>query len=214
MAPNTSHPVSATRLASLHFDQHRGYLAGAFSPTITDVAQRRPSLLQPRRTGNMMLWRLRLRSASHVAPTACTPTCTTCWSTIRLSLGSMESPRDSAKSHPKFNCFDAGRGTGRHAAAFAARGYLLTLVDASPELLALAKRRCPSAPAHLEDLCTTTTSTRHDAVTGRGVLNDAGWGAAIRRSSSCGATPGMSSSRSQTTKFRSLASWPQYLGKA
>lgn len=52
----------------------------------------------------MMLWRLRLRSASHVAPTACTPTCTTCWSTTWLSLGSMESPRDSAKSHHQSNC--------------------------------------------------------------------------------------------------------------
>lgn len=67
---------------------------------------------------------------------------------------------------------DAGCGTGRHAAAFAARGFLVTLADASPELLALAQQRCPRSPALLVDLCTLTESSRFDVITCRGVLND------------------------------------------
>lgn len=48
----------------------------------------------------------------------------------------------------------------------------MTLLDASPDLLALAARRCPTSPAWLEDLCTFATEQRFDAVTCRGVLND------------------------------------------
>ncbi len=40
---------------------------------------------------------------------------------------------------------DAGCGTGRHAAAFAALGHQVTLLDASAELLAVASARCPAA---------------------------------------------------------------------
>lgn len=67
---------------------------------------------------------------------------------------------------------DAGCGTGRHAAAFAAHGFSVTLVDASPELLALAQRRCPRSRALLVDLCRLAEPLRFDVVACRGVLND------------------------------------------
>ena len=67
---------------------------------------------------------------------------------------------------------DAGCGTGRHAAAFAARGYTVTLADASPDLLAVARRRCPTSSARLIDLCTMAAPPHYDLITCRGVLND------------------------------------------
>jgi len=67
---------------------------------------------------------------------------------------------------------DAGCGTGRHAAALIAKGHRVDVVDASPQLLALAARRCPSARAFLGDLCEMTPASGYDAVTCRGVLND------------------------------------------
>ena len=67
---------------------------------------------------------------------------------------------------------DAGCGTGRHAASFAARGFSVTLADASPELLALAQRRCPGSAALRVDLCELAESSRFDVITCRGVLND------------------------------------------
>lgn len=67
---------------------------------------------------------------------------------------------------------DAGCGTGRHAAAFAARGFSMTLADASPELLALAQQRCPTSPALLVDLCKLAEAPRFDVIACRGVLND------------------------------------------
>lgn len=67
---------------------------------------------------------------------------------------------------------DAGCGTGRHAAAFAARGYLVTLADASPDLLAIARRRCPTSPVRLIDLCTMAAPPHYGVITCRGVLND------------------------------------------
>ena len=68
---------------------------------------------------------------------------------------------------------DAGCGTGRHAAALAAaRGFSVTLADASSELLALAQQRCPTSPALLVDLCKLAESSRFDVIACRGVLND------------------------------------------
>ncbi len=67
---------------------------------------------------------------------------------------------------------DAGCGTGRHAAALAAKGYHVDLADASPALLALAVRRNPVARALEVDLCTMTLDPIYHAVMCRGVLND------------------------------------------
>ncbi|WP_380171452.1 class I SAM-dependent DNA methyltransferase [Kineococcus sp. DHX-1] len=67
---------------------------------------------------------------------------------------------------------DAGCGTGRHAAAFAALGHQVTLLDASAELLAVASARCPGSPAHLDDLRDPEVPGPFDVLTCRGVLND------------------------------------------
>lgn len=67
---------------------------------------------------------------------------------------------------------DAGCGTGRHAAALIARGHQVDLVDASAQLLAIARTRCPTAAASLADLCTLDAEPSYEAVTCRGVLND------------------------------------------
>lgn len=73
---------------------------------------------------------------------------------------------------PSAAVLDAGCGTGRHAAGLIARGHRVDLVDASPELLSLAVRRCPASRAVRADLCTMTARPEYDAVTCRGVLND------------------------------------------
>jgi SAM-dependent methyltransferase len=67
---------------------------------------------------------------------------------------------------------DAGCGTGRHAAALAAKGHHVDLADASEQLLAQAASRNPAALAMRVDLCALTVSGRYQAVTCRGVLND------------------------------------------
>lgn len=67
---------------------------------------------------------------------------------------------------------DAGCGTGRYAAALAAKGHRVDLADASARLLAQAASRTPSARALCVDLCTFVTGTAYQAVTCRGVLND------------------------------------------
>lgn len=77
-----------------------------------------------------------------------------------------------AKPPSLVELLDAGCGTGRYAAAFAARGYLVTLADASPDLLAVARRRCTTSPARLIDLCTMAAPPQYDVITCRGVLND------------------------------------------
>jgi SAM-dependent methyltransferase len=67
---------------------------------------------------------------------------------------------------------DAGCGTGRHAAALMARGHRVTLLDASPRLLAIARTRCPDSPAHQADICAPNLPETFDAIMCRGVLND------------------------------------------
>lgn len=67
---------------------------------------------------------------------------------------------------------DAGCGTGRHAAALIEHGHEVTLLDASAELLAIARKRCPEAPALVADLCDPAITGPFDAVIARGVLND------------------------------------------
>lgn len=73
---------------------------------------------------------------------------------------------------PSALVLDAGCGTGRHAAALAARGHRVDLADASAELLAQAASRNPSARALHVDRCTFTTEAAYQAVMYRGVLND------------------------------------------
>jgi SAM-dependent methyltransferase len=67
---------------------------------------------------------------------------------------------------------DAGCGTGRHAAALAALGHAVTLVDYSPELLARGRERLPFARSELADLRHLQLGERFDLVTSRGVAND------------------------------------------
>lgn len=73
---------------------------------------------------------------------------------------------------PSAVVLDAGCGTGRHAAALAAKGHHVDLADASERLLAQATSRNPSALALHVDLCALTVSMTYQAVTCRGVLND------------------------------------------
>jgi SAM-dependent methyltransferase len=76
---------------------------------------------------------------------------------------------------PGADLLDAGCGTGRYAAELARRGYVVQGVDASPDLIAEARRIPASEPRALSfsvgDL-TTLTSDRCDAILCRGVLND------------------------------------------
>ncbi len=67
---------------------------------------------------------------------------------------------------------DAGCGTGRHAAALIERGHQVVLLDASAALLRIARRRCPTAPALVSDLCEPALRGPVDGVIARGVLND------------------------------------------
>ncbi|GAA5010333.1 methyltransferase domain-containing protein [Actinopolymorpha pittospori] len=73
---------------------------------------------------------------------------------------------------PRAAVLDAGCGTGRHAAALAARGHEVDLADASKELLRQAALRCPSARALHVDLCSFRPESLYQAVVCRGVLND------------------------------------------
>ncbi len=61
---------------------------------------------------------------------------------------------------------------GRYAYAFSRLGHRVTLLDASPNLLAIAARRCPSSPAYQDDICAPEISGPIDAIACRGVLND------------------------------------------
>jgi len=54
---------------------------------------------------------------------------------------------------------DAGCGTGRHARGLIDRGHRVTLMDASERLLAVARGRCPGAPAR-----STPTSARRESL--------------------------------------------------
>ncbi|MBF5080775.1 class I SAM-dependent methyltransferase [Quadrisphaera sp. INWT6] len=58
---------------------------------------------------------------------------------------------------------DAGCGTGRHAAALVDLGYQVSLLDAAPQLLAIASGRCPGAPVRCEDLTTLRPPPLYDA---------------------------------------------------
>lgn len=73
---------------------------------------------------------------------------------------------------PSAVVLDAGCGTGRQAAALAAKGHRVDLADASLSLLAQATSRNPAALALHVDLCLLSVSTPYQAVTCRGVLND------------------------------------------
>lgn len=77
-----------------------------------------------------------------------------------------------ARGRPSAMVLDAGCGTGRHAAALAAKGHHVDLADASGQLLAQAAARNPSVRILHGDLCTLASSVTYQAVTCRGVLND------------------------------------------
>jgi SAM-dependent methyltransferase len=75
---------------------------------------------------------------------------------------------------PDARVLDAGCGTGRYAVELAQRGFRVTGLDASDDLLAVARRR-PGATAVaflLADLTSPPPQPPHDAVLCRGVLND------------------------------------------
>lgn len=73
---------------------------------------------------------------------------------------------------PPAHIYDAGCGTGRHAAALLARGHDVELADTSPDLLRVAARRCPGATTHLADIRRLPPDPRFDAVTCPGALDD------------------------------------------
>lgn len=78
----------------------------------------------------------------------------------------------SARGVTGASILDAGCGTGRQAAALIQRGHRVSLLDASADLLSIARRRCPASPVWRADLTTLRTPERFAAVTCRGVLND------------------------------------------
>lgn len=81
-----------------------------------------------------------------------------------------EDVTSSGRRHARI--LDAGCGTGRHASALIELGHEVTLLDASAELLAIARARCASADSFVGDICEFTVGDRFEVVTCRGVLND------------------------------------------
>jgi glycine/sarcosine N-methyltransferase len=69
---------------------------------------------------------------------------------------------------------DAGCGTGRHAVALAGRGYRVTGLDASADLIAVARQRAGAAVVEFitADLAALPVAPQYDAILCRGVLND------------------------------------------
>lgn len=69
---------------------------------------------------------------------------------------------------------DAGCGTGRHAVDLARRGYRVTGLDASADLVAVARQRAGAAgvPFIIADLTALPAAPQYDAILCRGVLND------------------------------------------
>ena len=69
---------------------------------------------------------------------------------------------------------DAGCGTGRHAVALAGRGYRVTGLDASADLIAVARQRAGAAGVAFitADLTALPAAPQYDAILCRGVLND------------------------------------------
>ncbi|WP_327404593.1 methyltransferase domain-containing protein [Streptomyces sp. NBC_01288] len=74
--------------------------------------------------------------------------------------------------HYAASVLDAGCGTGRHAAALAAKGHRVDLADAAVTLLDQAAKRCPAARRYQADLCSLDVGSPYQAVICRGVLND------------------------------------------
>jgi SAM-dependent methyltransferase len=75
---------------------------------------------------------------------------------------------------PDARVLDAGCGTGRYAVELAHRGFRVTGLDASDDLLTVARRRRGAADVVLvlADLTSPPPGPRHDAILCRGVLND------------------------------------------
>jgi SAM-dependent methyltransferase len=69
---------------------------------------------------------------------------------------------------------DAGCGTGRHAVALAGHGYRVTGLDASADLIAVARQRAGAAAVAFStgDLTALPAAPRYEAILCRGVLND------------------------------------------
>jgi trans-aconitate methyltransferase len=68
---------------------------------------------------------------------------------------------------------DAGCGTGRFAAFLADRGFDVTGIDRSPEMLEVARARAPAVSFVVGDLFSWRPSSPVDGVVCRGILNDA-----------------------------------------
>jgi len=77
---------------------------------------------------------------------------------------------------PGASLLDAGCGTGRYAVELARRGFVVTGIDRSPALLAVALRRPVDASARVRfgsgDLLALPAGAGFDAIVCRGVLND------------------------------------------
>lgn len=67
---------------------------------------------------------------------------------------------------------DVGCGTGRHAAALAAAGFSVTGIDASAQMVEVARTRSPDVAFEVADLFSWRPSSPADGVLCRGVLND------------------------------------------
>jgi SAM-dependent methyltransferase len=77
-----------------------------------------------------------------------------------------------ARGVPRGALLDAGCGTGRHAVELS-RGYRVTGLDASPDLLAVARNRASGLVEFEQgDLTALTAAAAYDAILCRGVLND------------------------------------------
>jgi SAM-dependent methyltransferase len=67
---------------------------------------------------------------------------------------------------------DAGCGTGIHTVALVEAGFDVTGIDASPEMIAVAREKVPDAPLEVADLRTWRPAEPFDGALCRGVLND------------------------------------------
>jgi trans-aconitate methyltransferase len=67
---------------------------------------------------------------------------------------------------------DAGCGTGRHTEALVAKRFEVTGVDASPDMIAVARRRVPDARLEVADIRRWEPEETFDGALCRGVLND------------------------------------------
>lgn len=68
------------------------------------------------------------------------------------------------------NILDAGCGTGKFAGYFSAKGYNVTAIDFSKEMLRIAKKNYPKIKFLRKDICAYNTSTKFDGIFAKYVL--------------------------------------------